>query len=156
MPEFIVTASPRQRWALSMLLFNPELKFKGRTQEKRLYRARRDLGLLQPSEAFLTYNQNLNAGDTIRIGPGAFDAKTRHAFTVTEETRDFMVEIIEKVHVTSGDLLWLEPLLSCLDDKAESPDAATAPRYAPSEDVDRWRPLAEPPDDAAERQQAAE
>lgn len=142
MAEITITASPRQRWALALLLFSAELKFQGRREQKRLYRARRDLGLLEPSQTFMIFNQNQAPGSRIQIGPGAQDHVTRHAFRLTEESLEFFLEVIEKGPIGQGDLIWLEPLLQAIEErKSEGNDA---PAYDAAEDAERWKPLAEP------------
>ena len=147
MPEIVVTASPRQRWTLALILFAPELKpeLAGRAGQRRLYRARRDLGLLEPSEAFLRYNPRLAPGEQITKGPGAEDHESRQAFRLTEEDVDFLLQVPEKVTIGPGDAIWVEPLFQQLEARTDSPDAGEAPFYDQAADVLRWRPLAEPP-----------
>jgi hypothetical protein len=138
---WIVTATPMERWTLSLFLFNTKLEFSGRQEQKRLYRARKALGLLEPSDAFMTYN---GKDGPLRVGPAAEDRKTRHRFAVTVDNAEFILNALEKTPMRGGDTMRLEGLLQQLEAKEDADDAETAAEYSPELDAPEWKPSLKP------------
>jgi hypothetical protein len=133
--SFRVTATPRTRFNLSVLLFHKDLQFKDRLKERSLYRSRKNLGLLEPSQQFSTNN---------RVGDIWRDHTTRNVFTVTEDNADFMIETIGKLEKNTNDLLYIEELLEQLEAKEDAADADTASEFNEQEEAPRWKPGLEP------------
>jgi hypothetical protein len=130
-----VTATPRERFRLAMLLLHRDLKFKTRKSERELHRARQALGLIAPTEV------QLEKG---RVGQYATDRTTRHCFAVTAENAEFVLAQVELVEINPAEALWLEPLLQQLESKADAPDADAAPAYDEAEELEHWQPSSKP------------
>jgi hypothetical protein len=127
---FRVTTTPRARFTLSVLFFHKDLKFKTLASTKSLDRARKALGLVEPSQEFST---NRRVGDIWK------DNATRNVFTVTFDNADFVLETLGKLDKNSDDLLYLADLFEQLDSKKDAEDADTAVPFDEKAEAPKWK-----------------
>jgi hypothetical protein len=132
---FKVTVSPRERFYLALLLLHNKLKFKTKEEGKGLNRARKALGLVEISEAYLIANRDPGQ---LRIGPSAEDSKTRNVFEVTQDNADFILAQAEKLEKGPAEMLWLTDVLEQLDGKKDAADAGDVQPCDPA--TENWSP----------------
>jgi len=140
---FRITATPRERLQLAILLLHRDLKIKGRRDERALFRARLALGLIGISEALLSSEYNLGRNTY------QHDTTTRHRFTVTAENAEWLITTIEPLELNPATCLFIEPLLQRLETQEDSHDADVTAVYDEPTETPKWQPRAivAPPDD---------
>lgn len=126
---FRVTATPRARFHLSVLFFHKDLKFKDMLATRSLDKARRALGLIEPSQQFST---NRRVGDIWR------DHRTKSVFTVTTHDADFVLDSLGKLDKNADDLLYISDLLLQLDARKDAEDVDTVPAFNEKEEAPLW------------------
>jgi hypothetical protein len=131
---FRVTATPRARFVLSVMLFQ-DVKIKELAATKSLTRARRALGLMEPSFNFSTHK---------RVGDIWRDHTTRNVFTVTSHDADFVLDALAKIDKASGDILYLADLMEQLDSGKDAEDADTALPFDEAAEAPLWKPSLSP------------
>lgn len=136
-----ITATPRERLQLAILLLHRDLKVRGRADERKLYRVRQALGLIAISEALLANQYELGANSY------QHDNTTRHRFTVTIENAEWILKAIEPLELNSAVALFVEPLLQRLE--AQEDDDQDAGECVETEEIPKWKPkqLPDPPRD---------
>lgn len=132
---FRVTATPRTRFVISVLLFHKDLKFKDRIKERSLYRVRKALGLLEPSQQFSTHN---------RVGNIWKDHSTRNVFEVTIDQAEFLIDNLSKIEKSTNDLLYVEDLLEQLEAKEDAADVEEGVSFDEKAEAPGWVPSLEP------------
>lgn len=128
---FRIAATPRERFHLARLLCHKTLKFKDRQKEKALYRARKTLGLMEPSEYILAQKPT---SDLWR------DNQQRAAFEVTQETAEFLVATIGGLEIDSGESFMVEELLEQLEAAKDSEAAAGLDLLDIEAEAPAWKP----------------
>lgn len=68
------------------------------------------------------------------------DRTTRHRFSVTADTADFLLEQLGQADMSSFDALVLEPLVAQLEAGKDAADAETAADLVEAEELARWQP----------------
>lgn len=129
---FRVATTPRARFTLARLFCRGDLKFKDRTKEKRLYRARKSLGLIEPSEYIL-------AG---KPPSDRWKDRSVAAFEVTVETAEFVVETFASIEKDSGEAFMLEELVEQLEAKVDAPEAFDVEMLDIAAEAPLWKPQA--------------
>lgn len=129
-----VALTPRQRWEIAQLTFAREAVFKGREEQRRLYRFRQAFGILAPSQ-MLVDKQRVN--DKL-----VEDNATKAVFQITAENLELLTKLLDTIpNILGVTTLILEPVLQTLEaakDGKEIGSVEGIPAYDPaSED---WTP----------------
>lgn len=132
---FKVTATPQQRFFLAQAFFSPTLKFKDRTKERLLYRARKQLGLMGPSEWI---------AERGRVGEIWQEKKSFNVFEVTEETAAFVVTTIGELEKEPFQSFMLEGLLQQLEAKRDADSLDMALPLDEEAEAPLWKPSLKP------------
>jgi hypothetical protein len=134
---FKVTASPRQRFWLAWMLLSGKIKLKDRSDDRRLNRARKALGLLDVSEIFWHYNRDPGP---LRMGELVEDGETRNVFEVTTDQADFILTQVDKVERGPDVSLFAIGLLEQLEEKKDATDAGECTPVDAAAELPLWKP----------------
>lgn len=134
---FKVTTSPRVRYFLAALLLHPKLKeeLKDRTKQRALYRARKQLGLMEPSEWL---------SDKGRVGEIWRDGKTLNVFEVSEDSAAFIVGILAPLEKEPYQTFIVEELMQQLEAKTDAPNLDMALPFDEGTEAPLWKPTLKP------------
>jgi hypothetical protein len=126
-----VTASPRERFALSQLLLSPELKLRRRTMRE-VNNVRHALGLVGVSEVALEHKR-------VHAKYGT-DNRTRFRFEITAEEADTILQTLEKVDVPPVTAMVLQPLVDQVEARGDAKDWEQALPFDEAAELPRWKP----------------